>query len=443
VSRRGIIGAGGALAAAGSAAALGCAMPGGGTEKPVTTDGPTVAKVLTFNNIIFQTPKGQLLAALAEADPKLQPDIIVFPGQINQFRDKALAMYAGGDLPDAQWMHPSITSLMASRKLLRPLEELAKRDKENLKDFYPALLDQNRWRDATYALPWYSTGAAWVFNRQLFERMGVAPPDVQERDGKWTWDGFLSSMRGVTRGGAGEPNRTIGSANHSTALDWTCSWLWRNGGDVFSKDLKQCVLNQPASLEAIQQLAELHLKHQVISYGSHAQDFSDGFASGRIGLRYAAKGDTAPAANDLSAVAFPLGMVPTFKSKAGRVNRLAALAFGAAVGAPNGDAGWRWTRFMAGPKAQAVLIGHGTTLPVKAVYQQLPEFSKSMQPYESKEVWLDSQSTSRALPQPASYQEIVDLWTLTWRHILAEKGPIKGLLDDLVRQVNALLAQES
>ena len=98
---------------------------------------------------------------------------------------------------------------------------------------------------------------------------------------------------------------------------------------------------------------------------------------------------------------------------------------------------------MAGPKAQAVLIGHGTTLPVKAAYQQLPEFGKSMQPYESKEVWLDSQSTSRALPQPASYQEIADLWTLTWRDILAEKGPIKGLLDDLVRQVNALLAQES
>lgn len=443
-SRRGFFHRVGSLPLAGAmSVAAACAMPGRRSDDmAASSTAPLPATVLTFNNPIFHNSKDELIAALAEADPKLQPDIVVFPGQIGQFREKVLTMYAGGDIPDAQWIHPSITSLMASRKLLRPLEDLAKRDRENLKDFYPGLLDQSRWKEVTYALPWYSTGAAWFFNRQLFERMGVTLPDKLEKDGKWTWDTFLSSMRGVTRGLPGSPDRTIGSAAHNMNLDWACAWIWRTGGEVFSKDVKQCLLNQPAAVEAIQQLADLHLKHQVISYGPHASDFPGGFTSGRIGLRYAAKGDTAPAQNALSAVTFPLGMVPTYKGKAGRVNRLAALAFGAAQGAPNGDAGWRWARFMGGPKAAAVLMGHGTTLPVRPAFQQLPEFARSMQPYENKDIWLESQATARALQQPASYQDIADMWIETWRNIVAERGPTKGLLDDLVRQVNSLLAQE-
>jgi hypothetical protein len=44
--------------------------------------------------------------------------------------------------------------------------------------------------------------------------------------------------------------------------------------------------------------------------------------------------------------------------------------------------------------------------------------------------------------QPASYNDIATMWNATWNDILAQKGPVKALLDDLTRQVNALLAQE-
>jgi multiple sugar transport system substrate-binding protein len=421
------------------AAACGAA---GGSEAPSAQAKPAVVKVLAFNNPLFTLAQNDLVAALKDSDPTLQPDIITFPGQIDQFREKALAVYAGGDAPDAQWMHPSITSLMASKKLLRPLEDLAKRDKENFKDYYPSLIEQYRWRDATYALTWYTTGTAWFFNKQLYERMGVPFPDQLEKEGKWTHETFLTSMRGITRGTAGDPTRTIGTDSVNMALDWACAWIWRNGGDVFSKDLKTLVLNQPAAVEALQYMADLHLKYQVVVYPVTKPDFADGFKSGRVGLRYAAKADTAPAQNDLSSLPFPLGMVPTYKGKAGRANRQGPLGFGVATSAPNGESGWRWARFMSSAAAASVLLGRGTTLPVKPVHQQLPAFAKSMQPYENKDIWLESSTTSRAMVQPANYQEIATMWTKTWADILAEKAPIKSLLDDLVRQVNPLLAQE-
>jgi multiple sugar transport system substrate-binding protein len=418
-------------------------VPGTSGEKPAATSGPGVAKVLLMNNPVFTAVQAELAAAQAEVDPGLKLDMSVFPGQIGQFREKLVTIYAGGDVPDAQWMHPSVVSLFGSKKLLRPLDDLTRRDREtSLGDFYQGVLDYFQWRDVTYGLPWYSPGWVFVFNKELFDRKGVPTPDRLEREGKWTWDGFVSTLRGLTGGLQGAPDRTIGSMSHSMALDWACSWIWRNGGDIFTKDAKRCIANEPATVEAIEGMVDLHHRYQVINYGPHTQDFPDGFYSGRVGLRQANKETTAPGENDLARATFPLGMAPVYKGKAGRVNRMGPLGFGVARDAPNGDSGWRLVRFMAGPRAAAILMDHQSTLPIRPRFAQLPEFGKSMLPWENKDVWLESMATARALNQPASYNDIAALWTTTWNDILAQKSTVKPALDDFARQANTLLAQE-
>jgi ABC-type glycerol-3-phosphate transport system substrate-binding protein len=118
------------------------------------------------------------------------------------------------------------------------------------------------------------------------------------------------------------------------------------------------------------------------------------------------------------------------------------LGFGAAQGGPNGDAGWRWVRFMAGPQAAAIMMRNKSTLPVRPKFAQLPEYAQSTETWEDPEVWLDSQAKARALLQPASYDEIATLWLQAWQDVLAQKAPVKSLLDDVTRQANTLLAQE-
>jgi multiple sugar transport system substrate-binding protein len=432
----------GGLAALGAVAACRRAGQQSPGDQPVAA-GPATVKVLTFSNPLFQQAADELLLVLAQEDPNLKPDVIVFPGQIDQFREKIATVYAGGDLPDAQWIHPSITSTMASRRLVRPLDELARRDRSTpLTEFYQGVLDYFRWNGVTYGLPWYCPGYVLVYNRDLFERLGVTLPDQLEREGKWTWDGFVTTLRSLTRGNPGSPDRTIGSQSHNMALDWACAWIWRNGGEVFRKDLKKCLLNEPPAVEAVQGLADLHLTYQVINYGPHTTDFPDGFNSGRVGLRQANKEAVAPERNDLSRAAFRLGMAPVYKGKAGRVNRMGPLAFGVVQESPRADAGWRWVRFMAGPQAAAVLMRRKSTLPVRPRFAQLPEFGQSMEPWEVPEIWLESMATARALPQPVNYLEVANLWMQTWQDILAQKGQVKALLDDLVRRVNVILTQE-
>jgi multiple sugar transport system substrate-binding protein len=420
-----------------------CGLGRNRESNPALTSGPAQATVLSFNNPLFQEAKDDLVVALGKADPDLKTDIIVFPGQIGEFRVKMLAIYAGGDVPDAQWIHPSITSLGAAKQLTRPLDDLARKDKAApLAEFYQGVLDFFRWRGQAFGLPWYSPGYAFIYNKQLFDRLGVTPPDKLEKDGKWNWDGFAATLRSLTTGAPGSTDRTIGFFTYNMNLDWACGTIWRNGGEVFSKDVKKCLLNEPPAVEAIQNVADLFLKYQAIHYAANQKDFPDGFNSGRIGLRQANKEQTAPARKDLAAATFPLGMAPVYKGKAGRINRMGPLAFGVARNAPHGDSGWRWVRFMSGPEAAAILMQRQSTLPIRPRFGQLPEYAQSMQPYESRDVWLESMATARAIDQPGNYQEIADLWDKTWLDILAQKGTTKELLDDLMRQVNALLAQE-
>ena len=437
------------LAAAGAALGAGAASAACGagatsTEKPLALSGPATAKILLFNNPLFVNAQEEITKVLSEVDPQLKPDYVLFPGQIGQFREKMVTMYGGGDIPDAQWIHPSITALSASKQLLRPLEPLARQDKTTpLAEFYPGILQYFRWQEQTYALPWYSPGYALAFNKALFEQRGVVTPDRLEREGKWNWDTYVQTLRDLTRGQQGDPSRTIGLQNISTNLDWICCWIWENGGDVFSKDAKKCIINEPAGIGALQWYADLYLKYNAVNVGpTIGADFPNGFKSGRVGIRQANKEVTSPARKDLSDVSFPLGMAPIPKGKAGRVNRLGNLGFGVATDGPNGDSGWRWVRFISGPQAAAVFMRNQSTLPVRPKFAQLPEFAQSMNPYENKDWWLESQATARAMSQPGSYDSIATMWNTTWTDILAQKGTVKQLVDDFARQANALIAQE-
>jgi multiple sugar transport system substrate-binding protein len=261
-----------------------------------------------------------------------------------------------------------------------------------------------------------------------------------ERDGKWTWDNLVATLRGLTRGAAGAPDRTIGFLPAGADLDYACAWVWSTGGEVFSKDLRRCLLNEPAAVEAIQGRADLYLKHQVVDYGPHTSDFPNGFYSGRVGLWLRGKGSSPDVTKQAQ---FGLGVVPLSKGKAGRISSSGPLGFGVPKGAPHGpDAGWRWVRFMAGPQAAAILMQRKTVLPVRPRFAQLPEYDQSMESWEDKASWSEASATARALQQPVRYQDIARLWLQTWQGILDQKGAVKSLTDDLVRQVNPLLAEE-
>ena len=178
----------------------------------------------------------------------------------------------------------------------------------------------------------------------------------------------------------------------------------------------------------------------MIAYGPNQADFQDGFFSGRVGLRQANKETTAPGENDLVRATFSLGMAPVYRARAAGSIAWAPWASASPGGAQRRPA-WRLVRFMAGPAPPASSSSARARSPSDPASRSCRSSAPQCCPGRTGRL-AEVPATARALTQPTVYNDVASLWLGAWNDVLAQKGTMKAILDDLVRQVNAMLAQE-
>ena len=161
------------------------------------------------------------------------------------------------------------------------LDSRVKRDKYDLKDFFPGGIAQWEWRGKLWAQPFLGILTPYV-NLDVVERSGARKPPNNWKDPTWTWDAFVDFCTKCARR---DGSRTVQWGFAGTHNNWRyyMSWVWANGGDMFDKDLKQVTLGDPPALEALQFLGDLINKHRVAptpdelkELGSTAKSFTDG-----------------------------------------------------------------------------------------------------------------------------------------------------------------------
>jgi ABC-type glycerol-3-phosphate transport system substrate-binding protein len=351
---------------------------------------------------------------------------------------RILTLVAGGTPPDVVYLHPSYVTDLAEKGVLVDLGPLAAKERDvDLPDFYPGPFDHFRYKNVLYGLPFNSGPTVTFFNRTLLTRLGVTPPDQRERAGKWNWDALREVAR-VTSQGSGD-TRTMGLQAANLNLDWFDAWVWQAGGDVFSKDLKKCLLAERPAIEAAQFIADLYLKEKAIPVGPDTQQFPGGIESGRVAMRIGIKGQTALVTQKAAQAGFSLGMAPTPKGSAARANRDGPQAYGAVKGAKQPDAAWAYVKYMASLETQKVRLETKVTVPVRKSAAKLPEFNRSLEAWEVGEWWLEAASTTRSLPKPARYAEIDKLWVDSFTKTIGGQVPVRSALEDAARQIDALL----
>lgn len=145
-----------------------------------------------------------------------------------------------------------------------------------LDDFYPAVLEATLYDGRYYFLPHSMTVSLLYYNKDAFDRAGLAYPSDQ-----WTWDDFARAGRAMTvRDAAGQVTQW-----GCTSVDgWWGEWLIyvrQAGGQPFSGDGRHCLLDSP---EAILGLGFFHEK---VYRNGFAPAPGQGFPGGFAGQRYA------------------------------------------------------------------------------------------------------------------------------------------------------------
>ncbi|MDA3957092.1 sugar ABC transporter substrate-binding protein [Oceanispirochaeta sp.] len=109
------------------------------------------------------------------------------------------------------------------------------------------------------------------YNKDMFDKAGVAyPPSAAEK--AWTWDEFVETAKLLTFDSKGNNAKSANFDANSIVqygimvenLTWQLeTWCLSNGGGFFNSDGSDIAISKPASIEAIQKIADLYLVDKV------------------------------------------------------------------------------------------------------------------------------------------------------------------------------------
>jgi ABC-type glycerol-3-phosphate transport system substrate-binding protein len=275
-TRRAVVG-GLALAGSGGTLAAACGAP----PTPQADSGPAAApyKVVSGNKF----DKGERLdwAQQTAAEfsringPRLTAEHVIISG------DALFAAMAAGSGPDVTQTSGSWFSDFAEKGQLQDITSYVKRDR----------IDMNRWylqeetfvrKGKQYGMPFWQAHSVYLYNKTLFTKHGVQPPD----NDNWTWNHMLDAALKLTK-----PGESYGiQMGNGFEFAWL-NFLRSAGEDYVNKERTKTTLNTPGAIEVFQWLVDLYRKHKVHpAVGDTSLGAGDWWLLGKIGIRLSGTG---------------------------------------------------------------------------------------------------------------------------------------------------------
>jgi multiple sugar transport system substrate-binding protein len=310
---------------------------------------------------------------------------------------------------------------------------------------FPTLLDYFRSPTSggkLYGLAYYSGPGVTIYNRTLFDRLGVKTPDRWEQEGRWTWETVQDVATRLTKGADAE--KTWGWGSTTNGLNSLNVLIWANGGDVWDKELTRTRLGEAAATDALQFYADLRTRYGVVAEGDEASALlgSTGATAfrttGRVAMYFGIK-DAIPALAAGPGPGFQPGVAPLPKGKSGRFDRNGPNSYMIVNGSRQPEAVYQLIAWMTTAEYQAFPFKIGGSIPVRRSQLQSGEFRRSLQPWEPFEVWKEAADADRALPISAQHIEIQRVFGAAYDQVRAGKATVKELMPALAPQIDALL----
>lgn len=162
---------------------------------------------------------------------------------------KVVTAFAAGVAPELMMVtRPELASL-ADKGAIIPITDWVKRDKLDLKIFYPVEVDAFRWDDELWSLPLPSVSGEnnmFFYNTVLFEEVGLDPENPPK-----TWADFAAAAKKLTRkDGTGQLKQLGVRMNPQTFPPF----LYTNNGTFLSSDRKKVTFHSNEGVEAFQYL---------------------------------------------------------------------------------------------------------------------------------------------------------------------------------------------
>mgnify|MGYP000852552984 CR=1 FL=1 len=377
---------------------------------------------------------------LVEIFNELNPDIkVVYEPATAAWQDRATVQMAAGSAPDViagfdHWFRAWLDQGQA-------LDLLPYLPSGYLDDFVPSHIRLFHIDGKQYALPLYTGISALYYNQDMFEAIGLTPPDET-----WDWDDLLDAARKLTRRDETGMVTTYGT-DVQVAWDRVILWIWENDGEVIEEGQfvgSHVTFDAPEVVEAIQFLQDLIHSHEVApSWIQLGMDPWVGFWRGdTVAMWQSGSWDIA---NTLQQAPFQWNVSVRPR---GRNGTAAAVHTSDGImvykGTPHPEAAARFVQFLTSRDAQEILMYQANLQPARLSLGI--DYATATAPARqgiNMGVFVEQTAYARPAPFFTEQTRVSNVMITTFNQVIYQNTmPAQSAMENLTRELNAIMRGE-
>ena len=233
----------------------------------------------------FTGPDGRTMLKMVRKFNKENPDIQVKMQRIDwgTYYNKLFVAGIGKRGPDIFVIHADSLARFAYADFLRPIDDFVfGTNGIDVSDIDPNVWEATEIDGKHYAIPLDVHPAGMYYNKKLFREAGITnvfgipvPPTNREE--------FFSALKKLKKDtdGNGKPDQWgfVFTFYPNLARSFILQW----GGDLIDKKTKECTVNSPEAVEAVQFLSDIINIHKLAPVAENMDGWL-GFRQGKVGM---------------------------------------------------------------------------------------------------------------------------------------------------------------
>ncbi|HEX2914241.1 MAG TPA: sugar ABC transporter substrate-binding protein [Chloroflexia bacterium] len=342
--------------------------------------------------------------------------------------------WVGDKAPDVMFLDNIPT--WASLGILDKINPYIDRDKIDINDFYPGLLNMFRYNGSLYGLPRDNDTKVIYVNLDLLKEAGINVPQAG-----WTWQDLREAALKLTKRDSQGKVTQYGFAFEPNT--WWRLWVWQNGGELYDSfnpptPPTQLLLNNKAASDGVQFFADL-INVDKVTPGYSDMDSSDKiaklFADRKLAMAFGNHAQV-PIYGSTNGLHWDVAPLPTGKKRA---NVLGGAGYGIGANSKHKDEAWAFVNWLTGPIGQALFSDTGLMVSSLKSVRENNIFLR-MQPYNTQ-VFLQETEVGHPYPEFNFSQEVDALMDQALIPAWQGKVPVSDVFASLPAQVEPYFAK--
>ncbi len=175
----------------------------------------------------------------------------------NMDPQRLMCAIAGGSVPDVVYQDRFAVGQWAARDAFLPLDRYVEGAREiREENFYPACWAEAQYDGKLYAVPIGTDDRALYYNKDILSRAGLVD-EKGEAKPPATWQELQDYAVRLSEYD-GHDNLTRAGFIPNYGNSWLYLYGWQNGGEFMTPDSRQCTLNDPPIVEALQFMVDVY-----------------------------------------------------------------------------------------------------------------------------------------------------------------------------------------